>query len=98
MRGPKGQLAALPWNRGLAARACAHPAAGGEDVETPHRRDAVSTAMIEQRVSVVEAELKHLATKADLLALETRLTRWIAGLGFGVVGTLIAVLVDRFAG
>ena len=58
----------------------------------------MSAAMIEQRVSVVEAELKHLATKADLLALETRLTRWIAGLGFGVVGTLIAVLVDRFAG
>ena len=54
--------------------------------------------MIEQRVSVIEAERKHLATKADLQALETRLTRWIAGLGFGVGGTLIAVLVDRFAG
>ena len=54
--------------------------------------------MIEQRVGVIEAERKHLATKADLHALETRLTRWIAGLGFGVVGTLIAVLVDRFAG
>ena len=54
--------------------------------------------MIEQRASAIEAEFKHLATKADLLALETRLTRWLAGLGFGVVGTLIAVLVDRFAG
>ena len=54
--------------------------------------------MIEQRASAIEAEFKHLATKADLLALETQLTRWLAGLGFGVVGTLIAVLVDRFAG
>lgn len=58
----------------------------------------MSTASYEQRLSVVEAERKHLPTKADLHALETRLTRWIAGLGFGVVGTLIAVLVDRFAG
>ena len=83
---------------GWAARTCANLIAGGEDLETPHRRGAVSTAIVEQRVSVIEAERKHLATKADLLALETRLTRWIAGLGFGVAGTLIAVLVDRFAG
>lgn len=59
----------------------------------------------ERRLSQVESALPHLATKADLAELktelhklETRLTRWIAGLGFGVVGTLIAVLVDRFAG
>lgn len=59
----------------------------------------------ERRLSQVESTLPHLATKADLAELkaelhnlETRLTRWIAGLGFGVVGTLIAVLVDRFAG
>ena len=58
----------------------------------------MSTVSIEQRMRAVEAEREHLATKADLHALETRLTRWIAGLGFGVVGTLIAVLVDRFAG
>ncbi|MDE2902244.1 MAG: hypothetical protein OXP73_04375 [Chloroflexota bacterium] len=59
----------------------------------------------DRRLSQVESTLPHLATKADLAELkaelhnlETRLTRWIAGLGFGVVGTLIAVLVDRFAG
>lgn len=59
----------------------------------------------ERRLSQVESTLPHLATKADLAELkaelhklETRLVRWIAGLGLGVVGTLIAVLIDRFAG
>ncbi len=58
-----------------------------------------------RRLSQVESTLPHLATKADLAELkaelhklETRLVRWIAGLGLGVVGTLIAVLIDRFAG
>ena len=57
----------------------------------------------ERRLSQVESTLPHLATKADLAELkaelhklETRLIRWIAGLGLGVVGTLIAVLIDRF--
>ena len=59
----------------------------------------------ERRLSQVESTLPRLATKADLAEfkaelhkLETRLVRWIAGLGLGVVGTLIAVLIDRFAG
>ena len=59
----------------------------------------------ERRLGQVETRLPHLATKADLAELkaelhklETRLVRWIAGLGLGVTGTLIAVLVDRFAG
>ena len=59
----------------------------------------------ERRLSQVESTLPHLATKADLAELkaelhklETRLVRWIAGLGLGVVGTLIAVLIDRFVG
>ncbi len=59
----------------------------------------------ERRLSQVESTLPHLATKADLAELkaelhklETRLVRWIAGLGLCVVGTLIAVLIDRFAG
>lgn len=59
----------------------------------------------ERRLNQVESTLPHLATKADLAELkaelhklETRLVRWIAGLGLGVVGTLIAVLIDRFAG
>ncbi|MDE2768376.1 MAG: hypothetical protein OXO54_05045 [Chloroflexota bacterium] len=59
----------------------------------------------ERRLTQVESTLPYLATKADLAELkselhklETRLVRWIAGLGLGVVGTLIAVLIDRFAG
>ncbi len=59
----------------------------------------------ERRLSQVKSTLPHLATKADLAELkaelhklETRLVRWIAGLGLGVAGTLIAVLVDRFVG
>ncbi len=59
----------------------------------------------ERRLAQIESTLPHLVTKADLHALEARLTRWIAGIGFGVVGTLIivvgtsiAVLVDRFSG
>lgn len=57
----------------------------------------------ERRLSQVESTQPHLATKADLAELkaelhklEARIIRWIAGLG--VVGTLIAVLIDRFAG
>ena len=46
-----------------------------------------------------ERRLSQLAElKAELHRLETRLVRWIAGLGLGVAGTLITVLVDRFAG
>ena len=43
---------------------------------------------------------QHYATKADLHALETRLTRWMIGLMVTAIGAAsgIAIAVDRLAG
>ena len=51
---------------GWAARTCANLIAGGEDLETPHRRGAVSTAIVEQRVSVIEARAEALGHEGRL--------------------------------
>lgn len=55
---------------------------------------------LEERVSRLEGGYAHLATKADLHALETRLTRWMIGLMLGSVSAAVAIgiAVDRLAG
>ena len=57
-------------------------------------------ATLEERVSRLEGGFEHLATKADLHALETRLTRWMIGLMLGSVCAAVAIglAVDRLAG
>jgi hypothetical protein len=64
-------------------------------------------ATVEQRVSGIEAVLPHLATKADLAELETRLTRemgnqlrWMVGILFGgmTAAAGIAVTVSKLLG
>ena len=57
-------------------------------------------ATLEERVSRLEGGYEHLATKADLHALETRLTRWMIGLMLGSVSAAVAIglAVDRLAG
>ena len=51
---------------------------------------AVATIPIEERVTRLEANYAHLATKADLQELKASLTRWAAGL-------LIACLVSALS-
>ena len=57
-------------------------------------------ATTEQRLSRLEGAYEHLATKADLHTLETRLTRWMVGLMVGAISAAlgIAIAVDRLAG
>ncbi len=49
---------------------------------------------IEERVSVIEGTIPHLATKADLKDLEVRLTRMMYALGFGLAITFFGVVVN----
>ena len=51
----------------------------------------MATATLEERVSRLEGGYEHLATKADLHALETRLTRWMVGAMIGSVGAAAAI-------
>ncbi|MYE54967.1 MAG: hypothetical protein F4X34_07215 [Chloroflexi bacterium] len=48
----------------------------------------------EERVSVIEGTIPHLATKADLKDLEVRLTRMIYALGFGLAITFFGVVIN----
>jgi predicted nucleic acid-binding Zn-ribbon protein len=48
-------------------------------------------ARIEARLDVIESRLEHMATKADLAALETRMLKWFVGTAITmstVTGTL----------
>jgi hypothetical protein len=57
------------------------------------------TLPVEERVSRLEASYEHLATKADLYQMESRLVRWmiasmlgLAGLVAGVAGLAVALI------
>lgn len=54
----------------------------------------------EERLTTLEARYEHLATKADLHALETRLVKWMIGMMFGgmVTAAAIASAVATFLG
>ena len=45
----------------------------------------------EERVTALETRYEHLATKADLHALETRLVKWMIGMMFGGMVTAAAI-------
>ena len=54
--------------------------------------------MTEERLSAIEATLPHLATKADVSAMESRLLRWIVGLfvvtWIGLLGISLSSLLS----
>ena len=61
----------------------------------------MTTATNEERLARLEAGQEHLATKADLAALEARLVKWMVGLMVGlmmgavVAATALATLIER---
>ena len=57
-------------------------------------------ATIEERISRIEGAYDHLATKADLHALEARLIRWIIGatLSVAAIAAALAVAGARLIG
>ncbi|MCY4582379.1 MAG: hypothetical protein OXE50_06215 [Chloroflexi bacterium] len=63
-----------------------------------------TTASLEQRVAHLEGAYEHLATKADLHQLESRLLRWVVGTMLASVGITagmasgIALAVNRLLG
>lgn len=50
----------------------------------------MASQSMEERMASVEATLLHLATKADVKALEARLTRATYALGVGIIISIIA--------
>ena len=56
--------------------------------------------MLEERVSRLEGGHEHLATKADLAELETRLIKWMIGmmLASAAVAASVALFVQRLIG
>ena len=63
---------------------------GTSDAEEPMSTEA-------ERLARLEGAYNHLATKADLANLETRLTKWFAGLlllvVINVLGTVTGILI-----
>lgn len=53
-------------------------------------REMVTTT--KERVSTLEEHYKHLATKADLNAIETRLMKWLFGMMFGGMAAVAAIV------
>ena len=54
-------------------------------------------ATVEQRVSRLEGAYEHLATKADISQLESRLIKWMVGLQLGSAVALVAIVSAVFA-
>lgn len=54
-------------------------------------------ATVEQRVSRLEGAYEHLATKADISQLESRLIKWMVGLQLGSAVALAAIVSAVFA-
>ena len=54
------------------------------------------TTTTKSKARVLETRYEHLATKADLHALETRLVKWMVGMMFGgmAAAAAIAALLD----
>ncbi len=50
-----------------------------------------------ERVSTLERRYEHLATKADLHALETRLVKWMVGMMLGVIASAVMAIVSAVA-
>ncbi len=50
-------------------------------------------ARIEARLDVIESQLPHMATKADLAALETRLIKWMIATAVGITTVMSGVIV-----
>ncbi|NYE63135.1 hypothetical protein FHW58_004363 [Duganella sp. 1224] len=48
-------------------------------------------ARIEARLDVIESQLGHMATKADLAALETRLLTWFIATAFAMTTVMSAI-------
>ena len=47
---------------------------------------------VEQRTSRLEGQYEHLATKADLERLQSRLVMWLVGVGIAVIGVISAII------
>lgn len=58
------------------------------------------TTTTKSKARVLETRYEHLATKADLHALETRLVKWMVGMMFGgmVASAAIAAAVAALLG
>ena len=49
-----------------------------------------------ERLTALETDRKHLATRADLEAMKSELIKWIVGIGLlgaGVIATIISVVI-----
>lgn len=56
------------------------------------RELATTTNTTKERVSTLEERYKHLATKADLNAIETRLMKWLFGMMLGVIALATTIV------
>ncbi|MCY3797521.1 MAG: hypothetical protein OXI30_05535 [Chloroflexota bacterium] len=48
------------------------------------------TVALDKRISTIETERKHLATKADMSGLETRMIKWLIATQLAVIGFLLS--------
>lgn len=48
------------------------------------------TVALEKRISTIETGRKHLATKADMSGLETRMIKWLIATQLAVIGFLLS--------
>ncbi|MCY3977121.1 MAG: hypothetical protein OXG23_03385 [Chloroflexi bacterium] len=48
------------------------------------------TVALDKRISTIETERKHLATKTDMSGLETRMIKWLIATQLAVIGFLLS--------
>jgi hypothetical protein len=80
------------------------PRVGRIEADVSHMKVDVSqlkvdVSQLKVDVAGIQATLPHLATKADLATMESRLIRWIAGSWIAMAGVMTAVVTAavRFA-
>ena len=61
------------------------------------REMATTTNTTKERVSTLEGRYEHLATKADLHAIETRLVKWMVGIMLMFGGMVAAAIASAVA-
>ncbi len=65
------------------------PRASGDDGEMEHRLTALETRL--------DTVLPTLATKADIASIESKIVKWVAGIGIATVTVIISVLSFLFS-
>lgn len=67
------------------------------EVATTITKEREMATTTKERVSKLEGHYEHLATEANLHALEARLMKWMVGVTLGVIASAVMAIVSAVA-